>query len=29
MPGKTKEQTNHWSDEVKLMISVSKDVRVL
>lgn len=28
-PGKTKEQTNHGSDEVKLMISESKDARVL
>lgn len=28
-PGKTIEQTNHGSDEVKLMISESKDARVL
>lgn len=27
--GKTKEQTNHGSDEVKLMISESKDASVL
>lgn len=28
-PGKTKEQTNHGSDEVKLMISESRDASVL
>lgn len=27
--GKTKEQTNHGSDEVKLMIGESKDARAL